>query len=295
MSTMTVAILSPGEMGAAVGGVLRQSGLEVVTCLADRSEVTRARASRAGLLDVPNLESLVQSADLVLSILVPAEAGAIAGQVASALAAAGSSTAYADCNAIAPQSVRTMASRIESAGGTFIDAGIIGGPPRPTQAPRFYASGPDVSALVELDGRGIEVVPVGTEIGRASAVKMCYAALTKGTTALQTALLTAAERLGVYSELQAELQRSQRSSYERAESATRRLPAVAHRWIGEMEEIAATFADVGVTPLFHRGAAEMFRMVAASALVEGGGDAQDLHEAIAVLAGAAEQARRLST
>ena len=290
MSTMTVAILSPGEMGAAVGGVLRESGLEVITCLAGRRDRSRARASQAGLRDRPNLDALVQSADLVLSILVPAEAGAIAGHVASALAATGSTTAYADCNAIAPESVRAIASRIESAGSTFIDAGIIGGPPRPTRTPRFYASGPDVSALVELDGRGIEVMPVGTEIGRASAVKMCYAALTKGTTALQTALLTAAERLGVYAELRAELQHSQQSAYERAEGATQRLPAVAHRWIGEMEEIAATFSAVGVTPMFHRGAAETFRMVAASALAASGTEARDLHGAIAVLAGAAEQA-----
>ena len=108
---------------------------------------------------------------------------------------------------------------------------------------------------------GIDVVDVGDGVGRASAIKMCYASQTKGITALQTAMLVAAERLGVYDELTAELSGSQGAMLERAEGSLKRLPLVAGRWIGEMEEIAATFEEVGVTGHFHQGAAEIFRLV----------------------------------
>ncbi len=268
MTIQTVAILSPGEMGSAVGEALGRSGLEVTTCLQDRSEYTRRNSERCGFREAPDLRSLVAGSDLILSILVPAEAMAVAESVARAMRDEGTGTAFADCNAVSPQTAGTIASIISEAGGVFIDAGIIGGPPRSDYATRFYASGPGVSILEELDGRGITVVPVGDVSGRASAIKMCYAALTKGTAALQTALLIAAVRLGVFEELRSELLNSQRATYERMESSSRRLPSVAYRWIGEMEEIASTFEAAGVTPDFHRGAAEIFRLVSRSALAD---------------------------
>jgi 3-hydroxyisobutyrate dehydrogenase-like beta-hydroxyacid dehydrogenase len=285
MTVRTVGILSPGEMGGAVGGALREGGLDVVTCLSGRSEPTRASSAAHGFREVPDLEALVRESDLVLSILVPARAPEVVRSVAAALEATGASASLADCNAIAPETVRGMAPEIERAGGSFIDAGIIGGPPRAGYAPRFYASGPDAHILGELDGRGIAVVPIGVEIGRASAVKMCYAAGTKGTTALQTALLVAAERLGVFEELRAELLQSQAATYRRAAASTGRLPKVAGRFVGEMEEIAATFESVGVPGGFHRAAADIFRLVASADLDDTtGSDEDSLPETVAALA-----------
>ena len=261
MAVSTVAILSPGDMGHAVGQALGEHGLEVITCLQGRSERTRALARKGGFRDVPSLEDMVSRADLVLSILVPAEAAGVARQVASALRRTGSDAAFADCNATSPQTAEAMSAHFTAVGGRFIDASIIGGPPGRGQSPRFYASGPHTAIMAELDGKGVAVQPVGDTIGRASGVKMCYAALTKGTTSLQVALLTAAEAMGLSEELRAELMSSQPEVYERMEASVPNLPANAFRLIGEMEEIAATFEGVGVTPNFHRGAAEVFRLL----------------------------------
>jgi 3-hydroxyisobutyrate dehydrogenase-like beta-hydroxyacid dehydrogenase len=263
MGVQTVAILSPGDMGHAIGRMLRRNGFDTITCLTGRSQRTHELAAQAGIRDVPAMEQLVVEADLILSILVPAEAVTNARRVASAISATGAHPAYADCNAIAPATMQQIATIIADAGGACIDAGIIGGPPREGYAPRIYASGAHEHILAELDGRGVEVRMLGGAIGRASGLKMCYAALTKGTSALQAALLTAAAALGLADELQSELQQSQPDTL-RAMQGLLGVPAKAFRWVGEMEEIAATFDSVGVTPRVHLGAADVFRMIAES-------------------------------
>ncbi len=261
MAVKTIGALGLGDMGGAVATALKKSGFDLITTLEGRSQATRDTAASRGIEDVGSLDDVVRRSDLVISILVPAQATAVAASVAAAMVSTGSTPAFADCNAVSPQTTASMAPAIESAGGVFIDAGIIGGPPSDSYAPRFYASGPDTSALGELHGMGIDVVDVGDGVGRASAIKMCYASQTKGITALQTAMLVAAERLGVYDELTAELSGSQGAMLKRSEGSLKRLPSVAGRWIGEMEEIAATFEEVGVTGHFHQGAAEIFRLV----------------------------------
>ena len=261
MPIKTVAILSPGDMGHAVGRALGRHGMEVITCLNARSQRTRDLARAAGIADVPTLEELVANADIILSILVPAQAVGLARQVAEALKATGADTPYADCNAVSPETVKGIDVVITGTGGRFIDAGIIGGPPNDTQSPRFLASGPHAVLLTGLDGMGIQVRSVGEGIGKASAIKMCYAAMTKGTSALHLALLTAAHLLGVSDELREELVSSQSEALKRMESQVPRLPVTARRWVGEMEEIAATFQQAGVTPDFHLGAAEMYRLL----------------------------------
>ena len=262
MSIKTVAILSPGDMGHAVGRALGRHGMEVITCLDGRSQRTKDLARAAGIADVPTLEELVANSDLILSILVPSEAAGLAKRVASALRSTGADTLFADCNAVSPETVKGIDAVITGAGGRFIDAGIIGGPPSDTQSPRFLASGPHADLLTGLDGMGIQVRSVGEGIGKASAIKMCYAAMTKGTSALHLALLTAAHLLGVSDELRDELASSQPETLKRMESQVPRLPVTARRWVGEMEEIAATFQQAGVTPDFHLGAAEMYRQLA---------------------------------
>ena len=264
MAVTTVAILSPGDMGHAVGRALREHGLNVMTCLEGRSERTRSLARKAGIRGVATLEELVSQVDLVLSILVPAEASAVAHQVAEALRAAGTDTYFADCNAVSPQTTGTMDALITGAGGRFIDGSIIGGPPRTDggSAPRFYVSGPHASIMSDLHGLGIDVRQMGDSIGRASGIKMCYAALSKGTAALEIAVLAAAEAMGLSGELRSELMSSQPQAYQRMERNVPGLPVKAARWIGEMEEIATTFDHAGVTPRLHQGAAGMFRLLA---------------------------------
>jgi 3-hydroxyisobutyrate dehydrogenase-like beta-hydroxyacid dehydrogenase len=265
MAPQTVAVLSPGDMGSGVGQALRAQGHDVVTCLAGRGEGSRARAKRAGFREVPSLEALVSAADMVLSILPPESAPDIARQIAAAMRAAGRKPPYADCNAVAPETARTIGATIAAAGADFIDGGIIGQPPgRSDLATRIYVSGPRAELMTALHGKGIDIRPVGSEIGRASAIKMCYAAVSKGTNALHTAALVSAEALGVGDVVREEWRVSAPGVYDRMHKSVPWLAADAARWVGEMHEIARTFESCGVTPRFHQGAADIFRLLDAS-------------------------------
>lgn len=262
MSLPVIAILMPGDMGHGVGAALSGAGHTVLTCLAGRSEATRALAARAGMQDTGTLPDLVERADIILSILPPSAAVSQAKDVAQAMRQAQSAPVYVDCNAISPATAREAGAAIAEAGALFIDAGIIGLAPGKGGGTRFYVSGTDVSAMLALDGKGFQVINLGDEIGRASAMKMVYAALTKGTWTLQTAVMLAAEKLGLTEELTAEFAFSQKPALDAMRARIPRLPADSGRWIGEMEEIAATFADAGVTSGFHDGAADIFRVLA---------------------------------
>jgi 3-hydroxyisobutyrate dehydrogenase-like beta-hydroxyacid dehydrogenase len=255
-------------MGAGIGTALSQSGLEVLTCLEGRSELTRVRAAEAGIRDVPSCDDLIGAVDLVLSVLVPAEAQANAERVAASMRRTGAHPTFVECNAIAPQTVRSIADIITAAGATFVDAGIIGSPPRrPGDGGRFYCSGPDTSAFEALGAHGLDVRVVGPVIGQASGLKMVYAASTKGTTALWTELLVASRALGLQDALMAEFG----GSNPVANRLLRGIPAMprrARRWVGEMEEIAATFASLGMTPRMLEGAADMYRLVGDTPLAD---------------------------
>jgi len=271
----TIGILSPGDMGHTVGDVLRQNGLRVITCLQGRSQRTWQLAEKAGLEDVPTYPQFVTEADLILSIMVPAQAMSAASAVADALQQTDTTLIYTDCNAITPQTVRKLGGVITAAGGTFVDASIIGPPPRTPGATRFYASGPNLDTFSALNNYGLDVRTLGDEIGLASAIKMCYASLTKGLTALCTELLTAASVLGVSDALIAEFQLSQSVLFERMERGLPGMPPKARRWIGEMEEISATFEHVGLTPNILKGAADMYRFVGDTALADLPPEARD--------------------
>jgi 3-hydroxyisobutyrate dehydrogenase-like beta-hydroxyacid dehydrogenase len=261
MTLDRIAILMPGDMGHAVGRALGRHGHEVTTCLAGRSERSRGLAAAAQMRDAGSLEALVAGADLVLSILPPDAAVAQAGAVATAMEASGERPVYVDCNAVSPQTAREVGAIIAAAGAPFIDCGIIGAAPGKAKPTRFHVSGPDTGAMERLDGKGIEVLAMGPEIGRASALKMVYAGLTKGTMTLHTAMLLAAWQLGIYDEAVAEFANSQAGALAAMQGRVPRIPADAGRWIGEMEEIAATLAGVGVPSGFHDGAAEIYRVL----------------------------------
>ncbi len=264
----TVGILSPGDMGHTVGQRLKSNGLRVVAHLADRSERTRGLAAKAGIEEVDSYDALVEEADIVLCILVPAEAGAAAQKVADALGRTGADLLYADCNAIAPQTTKKIGETITEAGGRFVDASIIGPPPRGEGATRFYASGEYANELAQLNDCGLDVPVISDRIGDASAIKMCYAGLTKGLTALCVELLVAAEALGIREALFAEYNLSQAAMLKRMEGGLPGMPPKSRRWVGEMEEISATMAGVGMTGKFHDGAADIYRFVGDSTLAD---------------------------
>ena len=263
MAVKTVAIQSPGDMGSGVGRELVARGFRAVTCLAGRSERSRSLAEAAGLDIAESLDALVEAADIVLSILPPAAAESFADEAAAALRRTGARPAVADCNAIAPTTARRVAARFAGTGATFIDAGIIGNAPGKTALPtRFYCSGPDTSALEALDGPNLSVRPLGDDIGRASAMKMVYAATTKGTFTLHTAALVAARAYGLSDSFHAELEESRPAEFAAMNRLVPRLPLDAARWVGEMHEISETFAAAGLPAEFHQGAAQVFEFLA---------------------------------
>jgi 3-hydroxyisobutyrate dehydrogenase-like beta-hydroxyacid dehydrogenase len=291
MERRTVGIVSTGDMGHAIASVLRQAGFRVVTCLQGRSARTARLAAAAGCEGLPDLDALVASSDVVLSVVPPAAARALAAQMAAALERTGAQPLFVECNAVAPQTVREIGAHIAAAGGRFVDGGIIGLPPRaPSTRTRLYVSGPEATAVEALSVPGLEVRAIGPEIGQASGLKMCYAALTKGLCALATELLVAGERLGLSAPLRAELARSQPQLLAWIEGSVPRMPPKAYRWVGEMEEIAATFAHVGLTPLILQGAADLYRFVGETPLGEETPEVRQrgetLDEVVAILAGA---------
>ena len=267
MAVRTVGILSTGDMGAAIGNVLRHGGLDVATSLDGRGELTSLRATEAGIRDAGTLDALVEQSDLLLSVLVPSEATAVAEAIAGAFSRTGARPPVVECNAIAPQTVVRIAERLRDAGGTLIDAGIIGLPPRPGRGgTHIYCSGPDTASFEELAEHGLDVRRIGPDIGQASGLKMVYAASTKGTTAVWTELLVAAEALGLSEALLAEFGDAQLPRQLRENVPT--MPRRARRWVGEMEEIARTFEGLGLTPRIFEGAADIYRLVSETALAD---------------------------
>ena len=260
-----VAVLMPGEMGHAVGGVLQARGATVLTCLDGRSGQSRARAQAAGLQPVADMRTLLARAELVLSILPPSAALPLAENLASQLAGIDARPLLVDCNAVSPDTARRIGEVWQAADGRFVDAGIIGPPPKADgSTPKIYVSGEARERVMALRDFGLDIRDAGPAIGDASAVKMCYASLTKGLQAIGTQLAVTAERLGVSELLWAELDDSQADL---TAKLRRQIPAMlpkAYRWIGEMEEIAATQGSVGLSERLFLGAADLFRHVAAS-------------------------------
>lgn len=268
MDISTVAILSPGDMGHAVGQRLRENELDVITCLSGRSDRTCNLAEKAGIRDVGTMEELVEQSDLIMSMTVSAAVTDVIQRVADALAATGSDTLFAECNAVSPQLVWTLEPVITAAGGRFVDVSIIGGPPRSGYSPHFYVSGEQATQFEQLDDFGLTVLNLGGDVGQASGIKMCYAAMTKGSWALYTQLLIAAEMMGLTEPLLAEFQSGQQAVLQRMERTIPTVPPRSRRWVSEMEEIRDTFAELGMTPRLFEGVAEMYRFIGGTPLGE---------------------------
>jgi 3-hydroxyisobutyrate dehydrogenase-like beta-hydroxyacid dehydrogenase len=261
-----VGLMSPGDMGQAVAMQIKAKGLNVYTALEHRSERTRALAREAGITDVGTITRLVAECDVVLSIMDPGAALSFAHEASDALRASGQQTLIVDCNAIAPQTVREIAGLIAGAGGRFLDGGIIGSPPRGKAKANLYVSGAGAADLEQLAGPQLLVHAIGEGVADASALKMCYGALNKGTQLLWLEVLIAAERMGIAQLLEQQLEQSQAQRYHWVLSQFPLLPPKAYRWVPEMLENSKTLDAAGVTPEMFQGAAEVCRFVAATPL-----------------------------
>jgi hypothetical protein len=269
-----VAVIAPGAMGAAVGRRLVERGARVLTSLAGRSAGSVARAREAGMVAASEPE--VAAADFILSILPPGEALPLAERLAPALTASNRKPVYVDCNAINPATVERVAAAIAPTGCAFVDAGIIGAPPKPApnpppqavegrvgEGPRFYASGPVAPRFAALIDYGLDVRVLDGPLTAASALKMSYAGITKGTQALGAAMMLAATRSGSAAALFAELEFSQKDMLAFLEQQLAIMPPKAYRWVAEMQEIAGF---VGADPAAHElyeGAAHFYQRIAA--------------------------------
>lgn len=258
---LTVAIAAPGNMGAGVGRRLVEHGVRVLTSLAGRSPDSVARAQAAGMTAVAP-ERLVE-AEFVLSILPPAQALAFAEATVRWLAGVAFKPVFVDCNAVSPETVQAIGAVIAGAGMPFIDASIIGLPPKPGQpGPRFYASGAEAPRLGRLIEYGLDIRVLEGPVGAASALKMCYAGINKGIAALGSAMILAAARSGATAALYQEMSESLPGLLT---SLRRQVPEMlpkAYRWVAEMEEIAAFTGETQPAHGVFVGFARLFEEIA---------------------------------
>jgi 3-hydroxyisobutyrate dehydrogenase-like beta-hydroxyacid dehydrogenase len=257
-----VAVIAPGMMGSAVGQLLVQNGLEVRTSLAGRSPATAARAKAAGMLDVS--DEKIAGADIILAILPPGDAHGLAERLAPVLRNAAKKPIYVDCNALDPATVLLIARLVEATGAAFVDGGIIGGPPRAgSKGTKIYLSGEAAPRVAELSNYGLEMPIQPGPVGAASAMKMSYAGITKGFTALGTAMMLAASRAGTAEDLKAELSASQPALFAWLTRQVPNMYSKAYRWVAEMEEIAQFVGEDAAARNFYEGAARLYERLAA--------------------------------
>jgi 3-hydroxyisobutyrate dehydrogenase-like beta-hydroxyacid dehydrogenase len=232
-----VAIVAAGNMGAGIARRLVENGVTVLTLLNGRSAATQERATAAGM--TASTVEAVMEADLLLSILPPANALSFAEQTAFALKSARRKPVFADCNAVSPATVRHIHAVISATGAEFVDAGIIGFPPEPRgKSPHIYASGEHAAKLAVLSEHGLDVRVLAGPVGAASALKMAYAGISKGSIAIVAAMILAAERSGSAEALRQELSESEQPLVKTMSVRVPRMFPKAWRWVAEMQEIA---------------------------------------------------------
>lgn len=252
-------ILHPGEMGVSIAASAKNSGYPVFWTSEGRSAQTAERAEKIGLLDAGSLANLCATCSVVMSVCPPDAAEALAESVM----AQGFKGLYVDMNAISPQRAIRIGERVEKGGARFVDGGIIGGPAWKPDSTWLYLSGAAAQTAVEYFAAGpLETRVIGEEVGKASALKMCFASYSKGATALLCAALAASESLGVRAELQELWARDSAGPTGQATQRAQNVTAKAWRFAGEMDEISATFSAAGVPGDFHIGASEIYRRMA---------------------------------
>ena len=259
--TPVVAVIAPGIMGAAVGKRLVDNGVKVLTSLTGRSAETATRAKAAGMAVAGDEE--IAACDFILSILPPGDAVALAERFQPALKASNAKPVYVDCNAINPKTVDRVAAVIAPTDCPFVDSGIIGSPPKPGDAgPRFYASGPAAPRFATLRQYGLDVRVLDGATSTASALKMSYAGITKGTQAIGAAMMLAATRAGSADALFAELSSSQKEMFAWFKRGLALMPPKAYRWVAEMHEIAGFVGEDPTAHELYEGAAHFYERIA---------------------------------
>jgi 3-hydroxyisobutyrate dehydrogenase-like beta-hydroxyacid dehydrogenase len=254
-----LAILHPGNMGISIAASAQKGGCEVYWVSQRRSAQTRERAGKFDLHDAGTLADLCQTCQIVVSVCPPHAAEDVGEQVA----ACSFSGLYLDANAISPQRTVRIGETLTAAGASFVDGGIVGGPAWEPGQTWLYLSGEraaDVAAC--FDGGPLEVQVLSDEIGQASALKMCYAAWTKGSTALLCAIVAAADQLGVWPVLQQQWERDWPGFPAQTVGRVRRVTAKAWRFAGEMDEISATLQEASGHGGFHAAAGDLYRRLA---------------------------------
>jgi putative dehydrogenase len=256
-----ISVISPGNMGAAVGGCLVTHGLKVLTTLEGRSADSVVRARTAGLIAAGNDE--ITGTDFILSILPPGEALRLAQRLAPALTARNNKPVYVDCNAISPPTVARIAKVVAATGCRFVDAGIIGGPPKPGQdGPTFYASGPHAERFATLATYGLDIRVLDGPLSAASALKMSYGGITKGVTALGAAMMLAAIRGGSADALAQELATSQPELVAWFRRQISGMYPKAYRWVAEMEEVSGFAGENIASAEIYAGIAKFYQHLA---------------------------------
>jgi 3-hydroxyisobutyrate dehydrogenase-like beta-hydroxyacid dehydrogenase len=254
----SVGVLHPGEMGVAVAATLSNSGCEVWWASEGRSAETRRRAAAAALCDAGSIPSLCQRCEAIVSICPPEFAESAAREIAGH----GFRGLYIDANAISPERARRIGSLIAAAGACFVDACVIGLPPRQRQQTWIYFSGAQAPRAAALFSAGpLEAEILEGEVGKASALKMVFAAHTKGLAALRAAVLGAAQQLGVLRDLERQWARSG-PPFARAVESVQHVAPKSWRFVAEMNEISSTFDSAGMPAGFHQAAAEIFARLA---------------------------------
>lgn len=254
MMTTTVGVLHPGAMGAAIGACLASAGTTVLWVPTGRSDATKGRARTCGFETVESLDELVERSSMIMSICPPHAAVDVARSLPSFRGI------YIDANAISPSCALTVGDLVRRAGATFVDGSIIGAPPGPEVSTRLYLSGDEAArAAAPFEQSFLDAVVLSERPGDASAVKMAYAAWTKGTQALLLASRELARASGVDDALAREWSLSQPALAAQAARAEAQSAEKGWRWVGEMEQIAAAFHDSGLPSGFHAAAAEIFR------------------------------------
>jgi 3-hydroxyisobutyrate dehydrogenase-like beta-hydroxyacid dehydrogenase len=247
-------------MGSSVGAAARARGAEVLWCSDGRSEGSWRRANEDELTAVGSLKELVDACDVIVSVCPPDAALSVAGSVAEL----GFRGLYVDANAVSRATAQAIDAAITLAGASFVDGGILGPPARPGRSTLLCLSGEraeDAAALFR--GSPLEPNVVGSRVGQASALKMAFAAWTKGSMALLIAVRALAEAEGVSEALLGSWARLSPELAQRSEQAALGAAPKAWRWVGEMREIAASFEAVGLPGDFHAGASKLYEQLEA--------------------------------
>ncbi|WP_183844815.1 MULTISPECIES: NAD(P)-dependent oxidoreductase [unclassified Rhizobium] len=255
------AIIGSGAMGSAVAKRLIDRGVTVLTHLEGRSEQTIARAMAAGMVPVGRQE--LTKAELILSIVPPAQAIKVAEFVAGISSGMPAPPPFIDLNAIAPKTMQALAARFDGSGVEVLDGAIIGGPPVPGKSgPTIYISGDRAERSRLLEDCGLRIRRLDGPPGAASALKMCYAGINKGSIGLGTAMLLAASRSGAAASLKAELSESLPDVDRKLSKSIPDMYPKAYRWVAEMQEIADFLGEDDPAATIFRGMADLFSRMA---------------------------------